>query len=405
MSATGFGSDYGAVAEEDVTIRLKRRQLAAEGALERLGGFFSGLRTKAGFTDYRHTEFEGDETGTVFKSRGGEARAELLHGRTGGFEGAWGARAGADRFSAEGEEAFLPASRTVSGEVFAFEEWARGGTRAQLAARAQFQRVRPEGGAARRDWTGAFSAGVVRDIGGGCAVTLSVTRSGRAPSAQELFADGPHAGTGAFEIGDSALACERVWSGDLGITRKTGRVTGALRVFATRFDGFISERATGEVRDGLPVYRFAQSDAVFWGAEAEAVFKLLDAPDNAVELRVTADAVRAETRGGARGRLPRMTPSRAGAELTWRGRWLTATAGLRAADRARRPAAEETATAGWCLVNAEVAVPVRAGGFSGEFFLRGTNLTNQLARNHVSLLKDKMAAGRRGVTAGARVAF
>ncbi|MEK7108508.1 MAG: hypothetical protein AAB844_00135 [Patescibacteria group bacterium] len=31
---------------------------------------------------------------------------------------------------------------------------------------------------------------------------LSVSRNGRAPTEFELFADGPHAGTGSYEIGD-----------------------------------------------------------------------------------------------------------------------------------------------------------------------------------------------------------
>ena len=39
---------------------------------------------------------------------------------------------------------------------------------------------------------------------------LNLSRTGRAPSAEELFANGPHAGTQAFEIGDPGLVKDGV---------------------------------------------------------------------------------------------------------------------------------------------------------------------------------------------------
>src|SRR3546814_19107601 len=54
-------------------------------------------------------------------------------------------------------------------------------------------------------------------IGASYAVTdgwrlgLNGSYSERAPSAEELFANGPHAGTQAFEIGDHGLRLEKNW--------------------------------------------------------------------------------------------------------------------------------------------------------------------------------------------------
>src|SRR3546814_3238775 len=54
----------------------------------------------------------------------------------------------------------------------------------------------------RRFTTVSASAGASGQILDGRRIGANVTRSARAPSAEELFANGPHAGTQAFEIGD-----------------------------------------------------------------------------------------------------------------------------------------------------------------------------------------------------------
>eukprot|EP01036_Dinobryon_divergens_P057433 gene57433-76683_t len=70
---------------------------------------------------------------------------------------------------------------------------------------------------------------------------------GRAPNAQELFADGPHAGTQSFEIGDPKLRAERSLSAEISLRRRAGFVTGAVTAFTNRFNGYIFEEPTGPV--------------------------------------------------------------------------------------------------------------------------------------------------------------
>src|SRR5690606_9306048 len=105
-------------------------------------------------------------------------------------------------------------------------------------------------------------------------VAVSFAHTERLPTAQELYADGPHIGTNAYEVGDPGLGTEISHGLDLTLRRRAGFVSGEATVFVNRFDGFIYENPTGEEEDGLPVYAFAQRDARFHGAEAEAVFHL-----------------------------------------------------------------------------------------------------------------------------------
>ena len=81
-SYTQFDSDYGTVAEPDVTIQLqqKRFNLAGRVAGSRCRTIKS-VAVKFAQSDYEHTEFEGEEVGTVFKSKGYEGRIDLAHTR------------------------------------------------------------------------------------------------------------------------------------------------------------------------------------------------------------------------------------------------------------------------------------------------------------------------------------
>jgi outer membrane receptor protein involved in Fe transport len=102
------------------------------------------------------------------------------------------------------------------------------------------------------------------------ALVGQVVRSERHPSATELYADGPHAATRQFEVGDPDLRTERGVTADVGLRLGGGAMTGEIRAFASRYDGYIYLSPTGAEEDGLPVYQYLQRDADFWGLEFEA---------------------------------------------------------------------------------------------------------------------------------------
>lgn len=409
VSYSGFNSHYGTVAEPDVTIALRQRRWDAHAELLQPTDWLRAAKFQLGVADYRHTEFEGADVGTVFKNRGYEGRLELLHAPVGSLTGAFGLQASRSDFAAIGAEAFLPPSVTTNRALFLYEEWQRDRLTWEFGTRVEQQRIAPDAasGRAPRDNTlVGFSGGTIWRLPNDYALALSVTRSERAPNAQELFARGPHAGTGAFEIGDATLQPEKVSGVDLSLRRRAGRFTGALTVFANRFDGFISEQRTGadDAATGLPIYRFQQGAARFLGAELEVVAHVLETKTSRAELRFTADTVRADDLEADRP-LPRIPPSRFGVAGEWvTGPW-SVTAEVRTAGRQSRTAENETPTAGYALVNASLTRRVKLGGVHAEVFVRGTNLADATARVHTSFLKDIAPLPGRDVTAGLRFEF
>ncbi len=97
---------------------------------------------------------------------------------------------------------------------------------------------------------------------------LTLSRNGRAPTEFELFANGPHPGTGGFEVGDDSLDNETVTSLEATVRWKGDRLRAEGHLWAATYDSFIEEAPTGAVEEDLPVYQYFQTKADFHGAES-----------------------------------------------------------------------------------------------------------------------------------------
>ena len=440
VSLSGLDSDYGvpghaheleaaapAAEAEGVRIDLRQRRTDVQGEWHGAAGdtaFVRGLRFKFGHARYRHTEIEPDGAiGTTFTNRGHDARFELLHGDAKPLTGALGLQSSRSDFAAVGDEAFLPPSRTDTTALFAFEELAAGPVSWQFGGRVERTKLAATGHSARRNDEFSGSAGGVWKLSRDYALAFSVTHTGRAPNAQELYADGAHAGTQSFELGDASLRAERSLSAELSLRRRTGFVTGAVTAFTNRFNGYIFEQPTGlvavehkgaweflppdddEVAEhggGLPVYRYIQRDARFWGLEVETVWHLHDRPDWQLDLRLTADLTRARESGRD---LPRIPAARTGVGLFWSTTAWSAGLESQFYSAQKRVAANETPSDRYALVSAHLSRTAEFGRLRTEVFLRGTNLANAEARPHPSFVKDLAPLAGRGVVAGLRLSF
>jgi iron complex outermembrane receptor protein len=243
------------------------------------------------------------------------------------------------------------------------------------------------------------------------AVGFSVAYTERLPTAQELFSNGPHGGTGAYEIGTGGLGNERSVGFDLSVRRRTGFVTGTASVFVNTFRDYIFEQELDAAAipaannpEGLTPYQFIAKNAQFHGAEAEVSFHLIEAGPNHLHLDLMSDFVRAQQTSDDVP-LPRIPPWRIGGGVRYEhGGWSMGVE-TRHTARQNRFTTVETATPGFTLLQADIAYTFTTGRVRSEIFLRGTNLTDREARVHSSFLKDFAPLPGRSVIAGARVTF
>ncbi|HTH47624.1 MAG TPA: TonB-dependent receptor [Candidatus Limnocylindria bacterium] len=411
-SFSGFNSAYGTVAEPDVTIRLHQRRVDVAGEIDAPSESINAIKFKLGLSDYRHTEYEGADPGTVFNNRGYDGRVELLHAQLGRFEGAVGFQTQRSDFSALGEEAFLPPTSTLVNSAFVFEEVNFDPVRFQFGGRFDYQTVDADadpafGPAASRDFlTGSGSAGIVYTFLEHYAAALSVAYTQRAPNYQELYANGPHLATDAFEVGDRTLGAEDSLGLDFSLRRKEGPVTGSIGAFYNRFERFIALAPTG-VTDptfNVPVYDYTGVPAEFYGTEAELVFHLIDTAVRKVHFDMRADWLEARNRVTGEP-LPRISPLRYGAGVTYDEGGFTARLETLRYEPQSRVAVGETPTDGYTQLNASVSYSTPVGHTTLTLFVRGTNLLNEDERNHVSFLKDLAPLAGRGALIGAQLKF
>jgi iron complex outermembrane receptor protein len=427
---THYETEYGVPTDEPGTIiRMRQTRYDFAGTVTKPFGIFRSAKGRLGLSDYTHSELgdRGAELHTTFNNKAAEGRIELAHEAIGNVTGTIGAQGTRSDFSAVGEEAVTPPSLTYTGALFALEEAKLNPTTTlQVGGRLEYQtnrlgEVDPDlpdvaGYSARSRQTKKFvapgaSVGVVVRPERDWSFGASIAYTERPPTPQELFSNGPHGGTGTYEVGSTGLGNEKSLGFDLNVKRRVGFVTGTLSGFVNRFSDYIFERdlpasaIPGDRNpDGLRPFQFAARDARFYGGEASVEFHLLDRETQHVHLELMADYVHAENTADDEP-LPRIPPLHYGARVEYEdGRW-HADAEARRTDRQTRVAPGETETAGYTMVNASVSYEIPAGRVSYELFARGTNLTDVTAREHTSFLKEFAPSPGRGVLAGVRMTF
>lgn len=414
VAATRFNTTYGSPAEEEVKIDLEQRRYDLQGELNQSLGFLRGLKARFGKTDYEHVELEGGEVGTRFLNDSWEGRVEAIQKEYGRFSGSFGLQMGRRDFSALGEESFVPPTLTKNWALFTLQELGTGTLRPQVGLRYEHQTVDADvdEGIDNRDLSGfSGSLGLVWLPGETWGAAVSVSRSIKLPNAEELFANGPHVATAAFEIGDPNLDEETNVGGEVSLRKRAGRLTGEISIYENRFDGFIFEQLTGEVvgdeeegEEPLDVIRFVQRDAKFRGAELTGILQLLHAEPNHLDVEFGADYVRAELRDTGEP-LPRIPPRRYRLGLHFHGdRFQGLVEGVRA-EKQNRISEFESETDGYTLLNANLGYRLFVGNVVYDLLLRGTNLTDELALNHVSFLKDVAPLPGRDLSLALKVSF
>ncbi len=382
------------------------------GAVNDVSDAIDSLRFKLGLSNYEHTEFEGQETGTVFDNDAAEARLELIHKPVNGFRGVLGLQGQYSDFSAIGEEAFIPPVETLSPAIFLFEEYELN-ERIKLQAGGRYEYVDydVEDGRSESFDPLSFSAGLVWDFNGTGDYTagLSFAYTQRAPSATELFADGEHVARQIFELGDETLGNERSKGIDLSFNRNTGLVTGSLNFFIQDYDRFINLDGTGEEEDGVPVFNYESIPALFWGFETKAVLhlhKALDLWANDLNLGVQVDHVKATSEVDDSD-LPRIPPFRTIVSLEhgYKNLIESRVEGVFVANQSNT-SDSELPTDAYQLLNADVQYNLLATeDYSVGLYVKASNLTDEEARVHSSFLKDLAPLPGRNFLFGIRGTF
>lgn len=361
------------------------------------------VRVRASFTDYVHDELEEGTVSTSFRNKGHDGRLEFVHAPLAGWRGVFGLQTTRRDFSAAGEEAYVPPTLTQKHAAFLTEEYKLQDWRFEAGLRHEWQDIKVDAPGLRdTDARGtSVSVGAVWKLAREYSLRASVARSHRLPTAEELYADGAHLATSTYEVGNQNLDKETSNNVDLTLRKFAGDTTFSLSGYHNRVDNYIYAH-TLDNHEGFQLVEYAQRDATFTGLEGEVKQKL----SSALSATLFGDYVRARFDEGDGSRnLPRIPARRLGVKLDGEWNQWHGMVEFYRVGKQDKVADYESATAGYNMLNLGTHYATRIGGIPAQFYARLNNVTDKLAYNHTSFIKNAAPLTGRNLTAGVRIMF
>ena len=274
------------------------------------------------------------------------------------------------------------------------------------------------------------------DYQAGYNLGVSLAFSQRAPSAAELFSFGPHIGTNTFEVGamfnlssevdlhghdevhvdplSQTPELESAYSLDLTWRKFEGDFGFVVSAFYNQIQNYYYQQNTGlffeehhegehggelEEEEGLPILMYQQSDVDMFGVEAEFVYQL----SSPLKATIFGDYINAKLTDG--GYLPRTPPMRIGGLLNYQADSFDTELSLNHYFEQDKIASLETKTGAYTLIDMNINYYIDGFGSDLVLYVKGQNLTDELALVHSSFLKDVAPLPGRNFSIGIRGSF
>ncbi|WP_291984227.1 TonB-dependent receptor [Luteitalea sp.] len=402
---------YGVPVIEGGEIQLtpRRQVYSGRGEVRNMTGFFTSARGSVAYHRYRHEELEGDEVGTEFRNDLLDLDFRATHRPVGRLTGTVGVSGYTRTFEAVGAEALSPKVDQNVVSAFTYQEVSWSHATLQFGGRFDRASYDPAGGLRPRDFNNlSFSLGSLLRPTEQSTLAISLARAARNPALEELYFFGVHAGNFSFEVGNDDLDSEVSYGLDVSYRVRLPRVSAEVTYFNNTVDNYIfrsplteeefDARFPGLEEEGheegheeeghhgdeeFPIVEFIGRDVRLQGVEAHADIDL----SRGLHLELGLDTVRGELRDGG-DPLPRIPPVRVTGGLRYHWNALQLGGQVVRASSQDRVYDIETPTDGFTTLRLFGAYSLQAGPTTHTFSARLDNVTNELFRNHLSLVKD-----------------
>lgn len=419
---------------------------------------FQGIaqtRLRLSYTDYEHDEMDGDTQFASYANEVYDGLIELTHKPLLGFIGTFGIQYSEGTFSGlnldnehQGRTSHDLITKNVG--VFLSEKRSFGALEIELAVRKDWQKIHADKLAYNEFWgledtefppewiammenyyddyfEGAYptskqkpfsaSLGFTWQLGDGYSTGLVLNRSQRAPSVRELYANGNNLSTNSYEVGlasssfvsetfpeNSTDFVETTKSVDLVLKKTGGQVEFEVGIFYQNVDDYIFARLIEEEQVGDITHRYllyTAADTTFAGIDGQISYHY--SPTSRITL--FGDYVDADLKA-ENDNLPRIPPGRLGVRYNYTEGLLSADVEYAKTFAQNDIALYESRTSSYNMLNFTVAYQLElSSGNDASVYLRGTNLTDELAYAHTSFVKDQSPLRGRNVVLGMRYSF
>lgn len=394
----GIPLDFYETDPEERSIRMHRNDLKFNFGYNDADWWIHEIKFTVDISRYQHQELEDAIVGTTFRNNVTSFRGMFEQKQVGKLTGRFGFEGFHRDYSTVGEETLIDGPVTQNSfSVFGLEELKFERVSLQFGGRVEnnsYDPVNPS--LTDRSFTG-FSGAAGTSIGlwkGGLFVA-NYSHGYRAPALEELYNNGPHDGSLAFEIGNSALKPEISNGIDLSLRHQNERLKAEANFYYYGFKDFVFLDVTDTIDpdSGFPFAYYLQGDSRFTGTELS-----LDVTAHKYLNVITGlDYVNAQLNTGQP--LPRIPPLRARFGLDIHRDGLSIRPEFVAVDRQDRVFTNEKPTAGYGTFNVTGSYILSQKHMAHIFSVSGYNLNDKLYFNHISFIKDISPEIGRGVRA------
>ena len=465
FSFSSYENDYGVPgehAESDTLIEMESDRFEFRSEIDISNSdLLTGIDLNIGYGDYQHSESGYEEEGGVtewhthvtYLREGYEGRIAFKH-EIGELSGVFGVHGLFDEFKIVGEESILGgalkdwnvpddnttvaspnANPAITNEdssriaLFLIEQYDLNED-TTLNAGIRWEQIDRKYEATENidddESTFSASAGISKDLSELWNLSGNVSYSERTPDTAELYSDGAHHATEAYEIGNPNLDNESAVGVEIIVRKTVGKVTGQFSVFHTKYNDYIFLEHTENERDsegilanttnysasdgfptgteGLEEKAYEAVDAEFQGIEFEIDWLAMENPGWDLLLSFYGDTLRGKNKTEG-GNLPRIPAARLGFGFEVMQEKLDFGLKLTRSMEQDNLGDDEEVTPAFSMLNAFASYDVSLGDSVGELFVRGTNLTDELAYNHASVLKQYAPLPGRSVEIGLKFDF
>lgn len=383
----GIPLDFREAAPEERGLQMHRNNIKFNFGYNDADWAISAMKFTIDLSRYQHQELADDMIGTTFKNNVSSYRGMFEQKAKGKLTGRFGFDGFHRDYSTIGLENLIdgPVKQNAF-SVFGLEELKFERVSMQFGGRVENNRYDPVNVALPdRAFTGlSVATGARFGLWNGGAFVANFSHGFRAPALEELYNNGPHDGTLAFEIGNSSLRPETSNGIDLSLRQQNSRIRAEANFFYYDFKDFVFLAPTGAVDpgSGFPIARYLQGDSRFTGTELSldvTVHKYLN-------VITGLDYVNAKLDDGRP--LPRISPVRGRIGLDIHYQNLNIRPEFVAVGRQDKIFDNESPTAGYATANISGSYTLARQHAAHIFSVNAYNLNNKLFYNHISFIKE-----------------
>lgn len=402
-------------------ISQKRNTAEVRGLMHADGSFAKEWRLTANYNDYNHSEFPTaqDSTGVSdpqanhFHKQEVNAALQMHHRPLGKLEGTVGLWLNVEDLKISGDQPLGPDSRTTGLAGYLFEELpVAPSTRLQAGLRFDYNRIKTDPNPSSTDSTFqtldvsrttnavTASVGALQRLAPGLTASLSVARSFRAPTVQELFANGLDAASGTFSVGTADLGAETGFGVDASIKGSYDKVAFEVSPYVNFINKYIFGFLRGDTIEAFPVRQFAATDARLFGFEASLAVQ----PAPHLGVKASADYVQSEDTQEHMP-LPFTPPLRGLVRGTYQDDRYMGVIEWRGAATQERLGDGDTRTPGYGILNVGAGVRLAQQGMVHNISVHCDNVFDRRYRDHLSVIKDFLPQPGRGFRIGYQLVY